>query len=199
MSAEEPPKKKSKKSKKSKKAKDEGSVAENSSSSSSSPVASSSASSSVSPSSTTTPSEFMEKHQASYQSDEQGFAKIAAPMAGEKLTKKCLKLIKKGKEAKSVHRGVKEVVKALRNGKKGVVLLAANISPIDVLSHLPGLCEAKEVPYIWLPSKEDIGAAALTKRSSSVMLVMRGEAEDAPHNKTFDEVKEKIIQATPAW
>lgn len=52
---------------------------------------------------------------------------ISQPLAPKKLGKKILKVIKKGKmscimqatKAKSVKRGVKEVVKGLRKGAKG--------------------------------------------------------------------------------
>ena len=41
---------------------------------------------------------------------------IADPLAGDKLTKKLLKLVKKGMKDKLVKRGVKETVKAVRKG-----------------------------------------------------------------------------------
>ena len=59
---------------------------------------------------------------------------IADPLAGDKLQKKLLKLIQKGMKDKLVKRGVKETVKAVRKGAKGIVIIAADISPIDVLS-----------------------------------------------------------------
>ena len=43
-------------------------------------------------------------------------------------------------------------------------MIAGNISPMDVISHLPILCEDNGVPYIYVRSKEELGAAALTKR-----------------------------------
>lgn len=46
-------------------------------------------------------------------------------------------------KAKALRRGVKEVVKAVRKGEKGFVLIAGDISPIDVIAHLPILCEDK--------------------------------------------------------
>ena len=71
---------------------------------------------------------------------------IAKPLAKDTLTKVVLKLIKKGMKTKMIKRGVKETVKAVRKikeGGDGVVIIAADISPIDVLSHLPILCEDK--------------------------------------------------------
>jgi H/ACA ribonucleoprotein complex subunit 2 len=66
-----------------------------------------------------------------------------------------LKIVKKAAKAKYIKRGVKEVVKNVKGGKgvKGIVIIAGDISPIDVISHLPVLCEDNEVTYIYVPSK----------------------------------------------
>mgnify|MGYP001073009864 CR=1 FL=1 len=82
---------------------------------------------------------------------------IADPLASDKMCKKLIKLVQKGMKGKAVHRGVKETVKAVRKGAKGVVVIAADISPIDVLSHLPILCEEKEIPYIYVKSRAELG------------------------------------------
>ncbi|KAJ1826269.1 snoRNA-binding protein, partial [Coemansia sp. RSA 2703] len=74
-------------------------------------------------------------------------APIAHPLADKKLTKKALKTVKKAAKHRHIKRGVKEVVKSLRKGEKGLVILAGNISPVDVLSHIPVLCEDNQVPY----------------------------------------------------
>ncbi len=50
-------------------------------------------------------------------------------------------------------------------------MIAGDISPIDVISHIPGICEDLEIPYIYVNSKADLGAAAGTKRPTSVILV----------------------------
>lgn len=34
-----------------------------------------------------------------------------------------------------------------------VVVLAANIAPVDVISHIPVLCEEKGIPYVFVSSK----------------------------------------------
>lgn len=70
-----------------------------------------------------------------------------------------LKLAKKAAKRKQIKRGVKEVIKAIRKANKGVVILAGDISPIDVITPLPVLCEDADIPYIYVPSKEELGAA----------------------------------------
>jgi H/ACA ribonucleoprotein complex subunit 2 len=81
---------------------------------------------------------------------------------------------------KCLKRGVKEVVKALRKssapGTKsgsapGVVVLAADISPMDVISHIPVLCEDHNVPYVFVTSRAELGMAGNTKRPTSVVMV----------------------------
>lgn len=52
-----------------------------------------------------------------------------------------------------------------------IVVLAGDISPIDVLSHMPVLCEEAKIPYIYVPSKAELGMAAATKRATSCILV----------------------------
>ena len=38
-------------------------------------------------------------------------------------------------------------------GLDRVMILAANIAPMDVISHIPLLCEEKSIPYIFVSSK----------------------------------------------
>ena len=74
-------------------------------------------------------------------------------------------------KAKYVRRGVKEVVKAVRKGATGLAFIAGDISPIDVISHLPIMFEDAGIPYIYVPSKSELGGASGTKRPTSVILV----------------------------
>ena len=108
---------------------------------------------------------------------------IAKPMASKKLTKRLYKAVKKAQKAKRLKRGVREVVKGLRKNEKGVVILAGDVSPIDVISHIPVFCEEKGVPYCYVPSRKDLGAAALTKRPTSVVIVQQNEE----YKKLYDE------------
>jgi H/ACA ribonucleoprotein complex subunit 2 len=96
---------------------------------------------------------------------------IAQPLAGKKSTKKIYKLVRKASSVKLIRRGVKEVVKGLRKGETGLCILAGDIYPLDVISFLPILLEEKSVPYLFVPSKQDLGASACTKRPTSVVLI----------------------------
>jgi H/ACA ribonucleoprotein complex subunit 2 len=120
---------------------------------------------------------------------------IAKPLAPKKSTKKLHKLVKKASQSKFVRRGVKEVVKALRKGEKGFCIIAGDISPIDVVSHLPVMCEDRQIPYLYVPSKIDLGAAACTKRPTSCVLINPKDSfsEMSLYTKLMKEAKESAM------
>ncbi|CAG7848788.1 SubName: Full=Probable NHP2-nucleolar rRNA processing protein {ECO:0000313/EMBL:CCA74907.1} [Serendipita indica DSM 11827] len=92
--------------------------------------------------------------------------------------------------AAKVKRGVKEVVKGIRKGEKGILILAADISPMDIISHLPGLSEEYKVPYVFVASKEELGHASATKRPTSCVMIcpnMKRKVQSKPADKMDDE------------
>ena len=123
---------------------------------------------------------------------------FAKPLASKKLNKKILKTVKKASKAKHVKRGVKEVVKSLRKGEKGLVIIAGDISPADVISHIPVLCEDNSVAYIFIPSKEGLGSAGATKRPTSCVMIVPVEVSQKNADKTdeyrdgFDDIVKEI-------
>jgi H/ACA ribonucleoprotein complex subunit 2 len=94
---------------------------------------------------------------------------------------------------KCLKRGVKEVVKAVRKNAKGIVVMAGDISPIDVLSHIPVLCEDAKVPYIFVPSKAELGLAAATKRATSCILITPPKSS-ADYKEYYDYCVKEIPQ-----
>lgn len=42
---------------------------------------------------------------------------------------------------------------------------------MDVISHIPVLCEDHGVPYIYVTSRAELGAAASTNRPTSVVMI----------------------------
>jgi len=96
---------------------------------------------------------------------------IAQPLAGRKLTKRILKLAKKLAGKKQLRRGVKEVVKSIRKGARGFCVMAADVAPVDVIAHVPILCEETGIPYCFVPSRELLGKAAQLKRPTCVLFL----------------------------
>ena len=137
---------------------------------------------------------------------------FAVPLADEKGMKKVYKTIKKAAKNGTLKRGVKEVVKTLRKSPAsapgntsfpGVVIIAGDISPQDVISHLPVLCEDHNVPFIFVTSRAELGAAAKTKRPTSVVMIMEKqdgkkkaakEADKDEDSESFGEAYASLVK-----
>lgn len=99
-------------------------------------------------------------------------------MAGRKLSKKLLKLVGHAAKGKALRRGIKEVVLSLRKKDSGIVVLAGDVFPIEVIAHIPVMCEEADIPYCYVPTKAELGASGHTKRPTSVVLVSSSRAQD---------------------
>lgn len=113
---------------------------------------------------------------------------IAQPLASKKLSKKLYKCVKKASKLKQIRRGVKEVQKFINKGERGIVVLAGDTLPIDVYCHLPIMCEDKNLPYAYIPSKSDLGSSAGSKRPTCVIMIK-------PHDEykeSYDECLEEV-------
>merc|ERR1712066_1099372 len=119
---------------------------------------------------------------------------IAHPMASKKLAKKLYKCIKKGMKHKTyVRNGLKDVQSRIRKGEKGLVVFAGDVTPIEVMCHMPAVCEEKSLPYVYTPSRQDLGTAMGVKRGC--LMVMVREHED--YKELYDELTQEITSLPP--
>ena len=71
------------------------------------------------------------------------------------------------------------------------MIIAGDVSPIDVISHLPVLCEEANIPYIYVPSKEDLGSTGAVKNPTSCIMVLKA-SKDAEYKSSYEEVYAEI-------
>ena len=87
-----------------------------------------------------------------------------------------------------VAKGTNEVTKFIERGNAALVVIAEDVDPAEIVAHIPVLAEEKEIPYVYLPTKEAVGGAAgLNVGTASAAVVDAGEAEEL-----VKEVVEKI-------
>lgn len=132
-------------------------------------------------------------------------------MAPKKLTKKVYKLIKKASKerTKNVINGLKDVQTRIRKGETGITIFAGDVYPLDIMCHLPAVCEEKDIMYCYTPSRQDLGIAMGVKRGmyicfieysttffnqyssflGSIALMIR---ENADYQELYDEVKGEL-------
>ena len=75
-------------------------------------------------------------------------------------------------------KGANEATKTLNRGISELIILAADTSPLAILLHLPLLCEDKNVPYVYVPSKMALGRACGVARPVIAASITTNEASD---------------------
>ena len=88
----------------------------------------------------------------------------AYPLADAKLTVNILDLVQQAANYKQIKKGANEATKTLNRGISEFIVMAADTEPLEILLHLPLLCEDKNVPYVFVPSKVALGRACGVSR-----------------------------------
>ena len=65
---------------------------------------------------------------------------------------------------KQLKKGANEATKTLNRGTAELLILAADAEPLEILLHLPLVCEDKNVPYVFVESKDALGRACGVSR-----------------------------------
>lgn len=75
----------------------------------------------------------------------------AFPLADADLTVALLDLVQQATNYKQTKKGANEATKTLNRGISELIIMSADAEPIEILLHLPLLCEDKNVPYVFVP------------------------------------------------
>lgn len=99
-----------------------------------------------------------------------------------------LSLLEKARETGKVKKGTNETTKAVERGLAKLVYIAMDVDPPEVVAHLPLLCEEKNVPYVYIKSKAEIGRAIKIDVScASAAIIDEGNAK-----KELSSIVEKL-------
>ncbi|KAK7020424.1 SnRNP subunit [Favolaschia claudopus] len=102
----------------------------------------------------------------------------AWPLAEADLTNTILELVQQASQYKQLKKGANEATKTLNRGIAEFIVLTADTEPLEILLHLPLLCEEKNVPYIFLPSKAALGRACGVTRPVIAASVTTSESRE---------------------
>merc|ERR1712194_503426 len=116
----------------------------------------------------------------------------AFPMADAELTVALLELVQQATNYKQTKKGANEATKTLNRGISELIVMAGDAEPIEILLHLPLLCEDKNVPYVFVPSKIALGRACGVSRPVIACSITTNEASQL--KSLIDGMKIKIEQ-----
>ncbi len=87
-------------------------------------------------------------------------------------------IVEKARKTGKIDKGVNEVTKAVELGSAKLVVYATDVSPKEIVIHLPMICKEKGIPCHEVDSKQKLGVAAGIGVSAAAVAVIReGDSE----------------------
>lgn len=103
------------------------------------------------------------------------FVKFETP---KELSDKAYSVAEIARDSGKVKKGTNEVTKIIERGEAALVIMATDVEPPEILAHIPALCDEKNVPYVYVPSKEELGKSiGLEKPTASIAIVDVGNGK----------------------
>ena len=97
----------------------------------------------------------------------------------QELSTQALEIVEKTASTGKVAKGTNEVTKQIERGAAKLVLMAEDVSPEEILAHVPLLCDEKGIPYGYVPQKADLGhAAGLSVGTAAIAIVDAGTSAE---------------------
>jgi large subunit ribosomal protein L7Ae len=103
------------------------------------------------------------------------FVKFETP---KELSDKAYSLAEIARDGGKIKKGTNEVTKAVERGEAAIVIMAVDVDPPEILAHMPALCDERNIPFVYVPSKLELGnAIGLEKPTASIALVDVGRGK----------------------
>ncbi len=104
------------------------------------------------------------------------------------LVEKTFEALEVAKSSGKIVKGTNEVTKAIEREQAALVVMAEDVEPVEIVAHLPPLCDEKKTPYTYVPLKDELGkSVGLPVSTSAVAVVKPGKAKDV-----VEEITKKI-------
>lgn len=81
---------------------------------------------------------------------------IAHPLASAQMEEILFSTMQSMMSGGRISTGIKKCQKRILDGSRGLLVLTADTTPMDLITHLPALCEDRDVKYIFVRSKSSI-------------------------------------------
>jgi large subunit ribosomal protein L7Ae len=108
----------------------------------------------------------------------------------KELADKAYQVIQVARDSGKVRKGTNESTKAVERAVAKLVVIAEDVDPPQVVAHLPILCDERKIPYLFVPSKLELGHAAGIDVGCAAVSVLDG-GEGA---KTLKELTDAMDQ-----
>jgi len=87
------------------------------------------------------------------------------------LVPQVLEMLSVAKESGKVKKGINETTKAIERKTAQLVIVAEDVTPEEIVVHIPMLCKEKGIPYAFVPAKAELGKAIGLKVPTAAVAV----------------------------
>lgn len=92
------------------------------------------------------------------------------------MTEKIYEFVGKAVKTGKIDRGINEVTKALERGVAKAVIVAMDVSPKELIQHIPILAKEKNIKYFEVESKEKLGiSSGISVSTGAIAIINEGE------------------------
>jgi large subunit ribosomal protein L7Ae len=109
----------------------------------------------------------------------------------KELADKAYQLVQVARDSGKVRKGTNESTKAIERAVAKLVVIAEDVDPPQVVAHLPILCEERKIPFMFVPSKLELGRAAGIDVGCAAVSVLDG-GEGAKTLKELTDATEQM-------
>ena len=79
----------------------------------------------------------------------------------------------------AIRKGTNEATKAIERGLAKLIVIAEDIEPEEIVMHLPILAKEKDVTYVFVPTKQELGGAiGISVSSAAIAVTDEGKAKE---------------------
>lgn len=89
----------------------------------------------------------------------------------KELVPQIVEMLSVAKESGKVKKGINEATKSIERKTAQFVIIAGDVTPEEIVVHLPILCKEKGVPYAFVPTKKELGGSVGIKVGTSAVAV----------------------------
>ena len=106
----------------------------------------------------------------------------------KEISDKILQTLELAKNTGKIRKGTNETTKSIERGEAKLVVIAGDVQPPEITMHLPIPCNEKKIPYVHIPSKEELGrSVGINVGTASACIVEPGEGKN-----NLEEILKKI-------
>ena len=97
-------------------------------------------------------------------------------------------IVEVARDTGKVRKGTNETTKAVERAIAKFVVVAEDVDPPEIIFHLPIMCQEKNIPFIYVASKQQLGRAlGIDVPSASAAIIESGDAQ-----RLIDDLSKKL-------